>query len=187
MTKIICIVLCIVFIIIPFIPWTISIVKSVQFSRNCLDYLTLAADANSVDIAEKHLTSALDYLEANGLTEGKTHILISSPTKDIGIWYENLKSAQTQLRELKEKENLTEMEESNALMKLRETLLNSNGTVSYPENISLYPNHIPLFWLNATLWLLWILALVCGIVAYENDWPRRKEKYNPNYSSDFIF
>jgi hypothetical protein len=104
MTKIICILLCIVFIAIPIIPWTVSIVKGVQFDRNCLAYLTLAADANSVDIAEKHLSSALDYLEANGLTEGKTHILISSPTNDLGIWYENHKSAQIQLRELKEKE-----------------------------------------------------------------------------------
>ena len=167
MKKFICIVLCIVVTIIPFIPWTVSIVKSVQFNRNCLAYLTLAADANSVDIAEKHLTSALEYLEANGLTEGKTHILISSPTKDIGIWHENLKSAQGQLRALKEKEELTEMEESNALMKLRETLLNSKGSVTHPENISLYPNHISLFWLNSFLWILWIVALIFGIAAKE--------------------
>lgn len=187
MTKIICILLCIVFIAIPFIPWTISIVKCVQFDRNCLAYLTLAADANSVDIAEKHLTSALDYLEANGLTEGKTHIIVSSPTKDIGIWYENLKSAQEQLRELEEKEELTEMEESNALMKLRETLLNSEGSVTHPDNISLYPNHIPLFWLNTFLWLVWILALVCGIVAHESDWPRRETQYDPSYSSRYPF
>lgn len=186
MTKIICILLCIVFIAIPIIPWTISIVKSVQFDRNCLDYLTLAADANSVDIAEKHLTSALNYLEANGLTEGKTHIFISSPTKDIGIWYENLKSAQKQLRELKEKEDLTEMEESNALMKLRETLLNSQGSVTHPANISLYPNHISLFWCNATFWLFGVLALVCGIVAHDNDWPERKRKYSSS-SSRYLF
>lgn len=167
MKKFICIVMCIVFILIPFIPWTVSIVKSVQFDRNCLAYLTLAADANSVDIAEKHLTSALKYLEANGLTEGKTHILISSPTKDISVWYENLKSAQAQLRELKAREDLTEMEESNALMKLRETLLDADGAVTYPDNISCYPNHRLLFWLSVTLWLFWIPAVACGITAYE--------------------
>ena len=167
MKKFICIVMCIVFILIPFIPWTVSIVKCVQFDRNCLAYLELAADANSVDIAEKHLSSALNYLEDNEMTEGETHVLISSPTKDIGIWYENLKSAQGQLRELREQEGLTEMEESNALMKLRETLLNSKGSVTHPENISLYPNHITLFWLDITLWLLWILAFLFGMVAYE--------------------
>lgn len=167
MKKFICIVLCIVFTIIPLIPWTVSIVKSVQFDRNCLAYLTLAADANSVDIAEKHLSSALVYLEDNGLTEGKTHILISSPTKDIGVWYENLKSAQGQLRELKEKEELTEMEESNALMKLRETLLNSEGSVTHPDNISLYPNHVSLFWLNCLLWIIWIIPAGLGIYVYE--------------------
>lgn len=187
MTKIICILLCIVFIAIPIIPWTVSIVKSVQFDRNCLAYLRLAADANSVDIAEKHLTSALDYLEANGLTEGKTHILISSPTNDLGIWYENLKSAQTQLRELKEKEELTEMEESNALMKLRETLLDAQGCVTHPDNISLYPNHKPLFWLNVTVWLLWILAIPCGIAAHESDWPSNKKKRKSSYSSSYLF
>lgn len=167
MKKFICIVMCVVFIIIPFIPWTISIVKSIQFDRNCLAYLTLAADANSVDIAEKHLSSALNYLEANELTEGKTHVLISSPINDIGIWYENLKSAQEQLKELKEKEGLTEMEESNALMKLRETLLNSEGSVTHPDNISLYPNHISLFWLNCFSWVLWAVALIFGIAAKE--------------------
>lgn len=187
MTKIICILLCIVLIAVPFIPWTVSIVKSVQFDRNCLAYLTLAADANSVDIAEKHLTSALEYLEANGLTEGKTHILISSPTKDIGVWYENLKSAQGQLRELKEKEELTEMEESNALMKLRETLLNSEGSVTHPENISLYPNHISLFWLDLLSWLVWILAIPCGIAAHDSDWPSCKRKRKSSSSFSYLF
>ena len=187
MTKIICIFLCIVFIALPFIPWTVSVVKYVQFDRNCLAYLELAADANSVDIAEKHLSSALKYLEANELTEGKTHIVISSPTEDIGIWYENLKSAQKQLRELKETEGLTEMEESNALMKLRETLLNSTGGVTYPENISLYPNHITLFWLNSTLWLVWVLALFCGMAAHESDWPTSNKKRNISRSSSYLF
>jgi hypothetical protein len=167
MKKALCIMLCILFIVPPLIPWTICIVNAIQFDRNCLSYLSLAADANSVEIAEKHLTSALTYLEERDLTEGKTHLLISSPKTDIAIWYENLKSAQAQLQELKAREDLTEMEESNALMKLRETLLDANGGVTYPDNISCYPNHRTLFWLSVTLWLCWIPAIVFGVVAYE--------------------
>ena len=167
MKKALCIILCILFIIPPLIPWTICIVNAIQFDRNCLSYLSLAADANSVEITEKHLTSALTYLEENDLTEGKTHLLISSPTTDIAIWYENLQSAQTQLRELKAREDLTDMEESNALMKLRETLLDANGAVTYPDNISCYPNHRLLFGLSVTWWLFWIPAVAFGIKAYE--------------------
>ena len=159
--------LCIVCIIIPVIMYGVGIVDVIHMDANCISYFEMAADANSVSLAEKHLSSGIKYLEENDLTHGNTKVLVYRPTQDIGLWYENLKSAQMQLQELKAKENLTELEESNALMKLRETLLNSKGSVTHPSMISFYPSHVSWFWWLMLGWLLWIPALIFGVFASE--------------------
>lgn len=150
--------LCAICIIIPIIVYATAIVKAVRIDANCISYLEMAADANSVDIAEKHLTSGIKYLENNNLTNGNTKILVYKPTCDIGLWYENLKSAQTNLQKLNANEDLTELEESNALMKLRETLLSSEGSVTRPEMIAFYPNHVGWLWAMCLIWILWGVA-----------------------------
>ena len=109
----------------------------------------------------------LKYLEENDLTNGSTKIFFNKPTYDIGLWYENLKSAQAQLQELKTMDNLTELEESNALMKLRETLLDSEGYVTHPSMISFYPSHVSWFWWMNLGWLLWIVAITFGFLVYD--------------------
>lgn len=159
--------LCVICIIIPLIVYGVAIVKSIQMDADCISYFEMAADANSVELAEKHLTSGIEYLETNNLTQGNTKLLVYKPTVDIGLWYENLKSAQTQLQELNSKEELTELEESNALMKLRETLLDSEGTVTHPSMISFYPSHVSWLWTMILIWLMWIGAVVFGVIAYE--------------------
>lgn len=161
--------LCIICIIIPLIVYGVGIVKAIQMNSHCIDYLEMAADANSVELAEKHLTTAINYLEKNNLTSGDTKVLIYKPTNDLGLWYENLKSAQSQLQELSNREDLTELEESNALMKLRETLLNSKGSVTHPSMISYYPSHVAWFWALVLIWILWIGAFVFGWCAVDCD------------------
>lgn len=151
----------------PFFSWIPSIVNSIEFSANCGNYLELSADANSIEIAEKQLSKAIDYLEANNLTSGYTKIFVYYPKNDIGMWYDNLKSAQTQLRDMLEQGEFTELEESNMLMKLRETILNDSGSLTHPTGISLYPNYTVMFWLNVTLWLLWILG--CAFCSLADD------------------
>lgn len=157
--------LCIICIIVPIVVYGVAIVKAVQMDANCISYFEMAADANSVELAEKHLTSGIEYLEENNLTKGSTEMFIYEPTDDLGFWYENLKSAQTQLQELNSKEELTELEESNALMKLRETLLSSSGSVTHPPMISFYPSHVSWLWAMWLIWLLWIAAIPLGFVA----------------------
>ena len=110
--KSIFVILCVVCIIVPIAVYGIGIVNTIQMDANCISYFEMAADANSVELAEKHLSSGIKYLEENDLTEGSTKILINKPTYDIGLQYENLKSAQAQLQELKARDNLTELEES---------------------------------------------------------------------------
>ena len=163
--KKIFILLCVMCIVIPFIVYGVAIVKTIQMDANCISYFEMAADANSVELAEKHLTSGIKYLEENNLTEGNTKIFVYKPTKDLGLWYKNLKSAQAQLQKLNSKEELTELEESNALMKLRETLLNSKGSVTHPSMISFYPSHVSWALAIYLIWLLWIGALIFGFAA----------------------
>lgn len=57
------IVLCIILIIVPILVYGAAIVKTIQFEANCTSYLKMAADANDVKIANKHLTSAIEFLE----------------------------------------------------------------------------------------------------------------------------
>ena len=156
--------ICVICIIIPLITYSIGISKNITMSTNCIDFFELAADANSVELAEKHLTKGIEYLESHNLTSGFTKFIVYKPTNDIGIWYENLKSAQAQLQELKQKEDLTELEESNALMKLRETLLNSDGAVSHPQYISFYPNSTLWAWSLMLVWILLFIAFFAGLM-----------------------
>lgn len=164
--KVFLIILCVILIIVPVLVYGGAIVKAIQFEANCTSYLKMAADANDVHIANKHLTSAIEYLEKNNLTSGNTKIFVYKPTCDIGLWYENLKSAQMQLNEVCAKEDLTELEESNMLMKLRETLLDAEGTVTHPALISLCPDYVGWFWSMLFIWLLWIGAGFAGYYAY---------------------
>ena len=161
--KQILVILCVICIIVPIFVYASAIIKTIQMDVNCISYFEMAADANSVKLAEKHLTSGIKYLEENDLTEGHTGIIFRRPTDDLGLWYENLKSAQEQLIELNQREDLTELEESNALMKLRETLLDSQGGVTHPDMISFYPNHIIWFW---GMWLIWVLWIGAFFIAF---------------------
>lgn len=169
MKKAILIILAIVLFIVPCIPWTVSIVKGIQFDANCGDYLRLAADANSIDMAERHLSTAISYLESNNLTNGYTKIFVYYPKNDLGLWYENLKTAQAQLQEMQGSE-YTELDQSNMLMKLRETILNEDGGLTHPEGISLVPNYTLMFWLNMLLWLPCLLFGGFVVFAAIDEW-----------------
>ena len=43
---------------------------SIQFKQSCKGYLKRAADSNTVELAKQELGKAVDYIEANNLTEG---------------------------------------------------------------------------------------------------------------------
>ena len=150
--KVFVIILAIIIFCASIIPWVYSITKSLQFSANCGDYLKLAADANDINMAEKHLSTAITYLEEHDLTSGYTKVFRYYPSNDIGLWYENLKTAQEQLRQM-QAEGYTELEQSNMLMKLRETICNDDGSLTHPMGISFAHNFSLMFWLNMLLWL----------------------------------
>ena len=142
------------------IPWTYTIVAGMSFDANCGDYLRLAADANNIDTAEERITTAIEYLEEKGLTSGHTKIINYYPKNDIGMWYDNLKTAQTQLQEIQSRE-YTELEESNMLMKLRETILDDDGHLTAPLGIGIADNFSVICWLNILLWVpCWFIGVI---------------------------
>ena len=134
------------------------LVKSIIFNINCGDYLKRAADSNTVELAADNLKIALDYMEANGMTTGYTSVVWKSPDEDVAFWYTNIKQSYEELISLDE--NATNLEKTNLLMKLRETLLDQQEkgeSLTVPNAISCFPNN--------TLWaiLKWLcLAMFIG-------------------------
>ncbi len=135
-------------------------VLSVQFDRGCGGHLKRAADANSIELAEKELQLAVDYMEANGLTSGYTSIIYQTPDEDIGFWYGNIESSLSGLKSTPD--TATSLEKSNVLIKLRETLIDhgsSGDSITIPSGISLYPNNR----VFALLWVVFIAVLLAVI------------------------
>tara|TARA_Y100000034_G_C6884343_1_gene405818 strand:- start:169 stop:612 length:444 start_codon:yes stop_codon:yes gene_type:complete len=115
-------------------------VQTILFKKDCAGYLKRAADANTVDLALSQMEIAIRYIETNGMTEGYTSIVYNTPDEDLGYWYTNLVAARDGLLQIDE--NSSELERSNVLMKLRETLLDSSGTgdtLTYPKGIGVFP------------------------------------------------
>lgn len=134
-------------------------VNEINLNRNCRGYLKRAADANTVELAKKNLAVAIQYLEENKLTSGYTSVLWRTPDEDIGFWYDNLKSALEELRKVLPE--ATQLERTNVLMKLRETLLDQGerGTyVTVPFGMSTFPN-------NAVYAMWGTLSIILGGIA----------------------
>ena len=136
-------------------------VKSIQFKQDCAGYLKQAADANTAAIALERITKALDYIERNQLTDGYTSVLWTTEDENIGFWYENIKACKAELEACL---NSSQLEQTNVLMKVRESLMDGRE-LTIPDGISRYPNNASWMifgWLSALLiiggigWILWM-------------------------------
>jgi hypothetical protein len=140
------------------------IVMGINFNRNCGGYLKRAADSNSIEMAKTELSRAINYLELRGDTLGYTSVIYKTPDEDIAFWYHNIKSCWRQMNEINI--NTTELEKTNVLMKLRETLLDNKGEtgdqLTKPNGISKFPNNV--FW--ALLSTLATLSLIGACVLF---------------------
>lgn len=166
MKKIIILVaLCLVALIVP----TISMVKGIQFDQKCGGFLKQAADANSVELAEKQLNLAIDYIESNALTSGYTSILYNTEDENVGFWYDNLKECQKELAETKGNSTL---ENTNVLMKLRESLTDDSEhgtTLTIPAGISLYPHNLGFMLLNLISVVVLFISLFFLVIEIRGD------------------
>ena len=139
--------------------WCITL--GIKFDQNCSGYLQQAADANTIELAIDRLDKAIEYAEEKGYTDGYTSILWKTENENVGFWYQNLKSSRI---ELEEALDANQMEQTNVLMKLRETLLDvgEKGTfITYPTGLYIYPYNLEFSF------LLWFInLLVIGIWIY---------------------
>lgn len=145
----------------------IRVVSSINFNRHCSGYLKNAADANTVEQAEKRLAIAMDYIEKHRLNKGFTSVLWTSPSEDVAFWAENLTSSLEELRSTGSE--ATSLEKSNVLMKLRETILDDTSegqSVTKPAGIAVFPHNVGLAWLGG---LFLVLAMFGGAVLFEQS------------------
>ena len=136
-----------------FVP-VVCLIMSIQFDQNCGGYLKQAADANTVELAKQRIDIAVKYMEDNHLTDGYTSVLWRTEGDNVGYWYNNVKACQ---KELTECQDGSQLEKSNVLMKVRESLTDDGekGTeLTLPKGISRYPNNAifgVLFWISALI------------------------------------
>lgn len=141
------------------------IVKAVSFDRDCAGHIKRAGDANTVEMAKQEMVIVVEYLDENNLTEGYTSVLYNTPDEDIGFWYKNLRSSLEELEKVRPE--TSQLERSNILLKLRQTLLdNTKGgeQTTEPDAISVFPNNKE----YALAFILFIiLALYGGILLWQ--------------------
>lgn len=126
---------------------TLRIVKHVTFATNCSQHIKMAADASTVDVAKLELFKAITYAEENNLTSGVVSVFLHQPKNDVEYWYNNIKNAYKELEDIPD--DASQLEKTNVLMKLRETLVDSNEDgvkVTVPSGISIYPHNVFYFW-----------------------------------------
>ncbi|MDP2930544.1 MAG: hypothetical protein Q8N56_02990 [bacterium] len=142
-----------------------------QFNKNCGDYLKLAGDAPTVERADGFLEKAIAYIEKTNMVSGNSSIIFKKPTNDVGIWYAQIKAAkETTEKIIVRGEGVSQLERDNALMKIRETVLDQGerGTmVTTPDWISLFPYQL----FKVILWpILSVLFAITGaIIVVRND------------------
>ena len=149
-------IICLILVLVSVTIFGLRISKGVKFKQNVTGYLKRAADANTIELAEKELTKVIGYLEANNLTSGYTSLFWKTPDEEIDYWYQNLKASQVELQNLKSESAL---ERTNVLIKLRETLVDvgERTKVTVPEGMAVYPNN--------KLWaFLMLFATVAGTI-----------------------
>lgn len=135
---------------------TVRLIKSVQFDQACGGHIKRAGDANTVELAKQELQIVLQYLEEKNLTQGYTSIFWRTPDEDIGFWYTNLQASLQELNRVSTE--TSQLERTNLLIKLRETLLDSHkagAKVTLPEGISIYPYN--------TIFLIWMVVSGIGL------------------------
>jgi hypothetical protein len=127
-----------------FLTWIVVIsILSFKFDIGAGGHLERTANANTVELAKQEMNVAVNYLKENGITNGRTSILVHTPNKDVTFWYRNLEESLDELNKVKE--DSSQLEKSNMLIKLRETLMDQSegsSNVTVPPGISQFPNNL---------------------------------------------
>jgi hypothetical protein len=94
--------------------------NSYKFDVDIGGHMERASNANTIELAIEEMEYVVTNMARRELTKGYTSIAFPEPSEDVGFWYKNMNDS---LKELKSvSHNATQLEKSNILMKLRETL-----------------------------------------------------------------
>lgn len=131
--------------------------------------LRRAATAQTAEVALSSLDQALRGLEADGLTHGNTAFFRARRETDIGLWYQGLRSARTELQTALASSPASEASQQLALRRFHDRLAygGPEGTVLImPESIACHP------WNRALLGILFALVLFVflGIWNMQRRW-----------------
>ena len=138
----------------------------IDFQQQCGGYLKQAADANTVELAQERLNLAVKYIEEKGYTTGYTSVFVKTEDENIGYWYQNIKACQ---HELDSALNGSQLEKSNVLMKVRESLTDNGekGTeLTIPSGLYAYPHNF----LNGIIEWISIILIVTGGFRIYAEW-----------------
>ena len=105
----------------------------------------------------------MDYIEENNLTQGYTSVLWRTEDENIGYWYENIQACREELVKCADG---TQLEKSNVLMKVRESLTDNgdHGTVlTIPDGIHKYPNNALWGILLTVSWIVLFIGVCCAL------------------------
>ena len=141
--------------------------KEFSARRDVLDYLKLAADAPTLPLAERYLSTAVGNMETRRWTSGNTALIFKVPRRDVAFWYGNTKGALTEVESLIAVDStLTPVDRSNSLVKLRETLMDG-AELTYPEWVELAPYNALFFWviLLATLGSINSILVIVRVIS----------------------
>ena len=148
----------------------VRIFCDINMDRNCMGHLKRAADASTIELAHQEMGIALAYLKNHQLTEGYTSVIYTTPDEDINFWYRNLATSQEEL-ETALNNKASQLEKSNILLKLRETLLDhgSSGSeiLTRPEGISIYPYNTQVAFLLLTSLVVSLLCFGIGCFFFD--------------------
>lgn len=154
-----------------FVLWAgVRTYKAIVFGIECTGRMKRAADANTVELARAEMEKVVHYAMEQGLTNGYTSVIYRTPNEDIGFWFQNMQASLEELKRVRP--DATQLEMSNVLMKLRETLLDHGGQirVTVPFGISIFPHNV---WYTVwgSLSFMFAAIFAVGAIAARRDWP----------------
>ncbi|MFA6096104.1 MAG: hypothetical protein WC788_00575 [Candidatus Paceibacterota bacterium] len=160
------ILLCLTFVI---CAGTLLYKAEITFEQEIGGHMQRAADSNTIDLATKEMETVIENMRVNGYTHGYTTIIsfLRTPDEDVGFWYENMNASLWELKKVPE--NASQLDKSNVLMKLRETLTNKGeqgSAVTVPPGISRFPNNFAwalAFWFTLALFIVGFVLIVKSI------------------------
>jgi len=166
-------ILCSIGIFVAIIP------KKIKLKQNVTGLLKRAADASTIELAEKEVSKVINYLETNNITSGYTSVFWETPDEDIGFWYKNLKASQSELRTLKSESAL---ERTNVLIKLRETLVDEGERtkVTVPRGLALFPQNKTWAFLITFALIGGFIGIMIPIIEHDKKMKRNAKKSNNN-------